>query len=200
MMLNSTSAKLDDSFFRIFPELNVGGGIKLLDLKLQDDASYFEMMSDPEVTKYMSDEDLPKSVEDARNDVKFWGSLFYRKYGVYWKIAFEDSNELIGTVGLNMLSKYNKRAEISYDLKQKYWRQGIMKRVLSNVLLFAFQRMHLERIEARTMLENEPSRKLLEKMGFKLEGILRKYRLIRAVHEDITLYSLMRDELRIKHD
>jgi RimJ/RimL family protein N-acetyltransferase len=44
------------------------------------------------------------------------------------------------------------------------------------------------------MLNNIPSQKMLEKFNFKREGIMRGYRQIRGVQEDIVLYSLIRPE------
>jgi ribosomal-protein-alanine N-acetyltransferase len=54
--------------------------------------------------------------------------------------------------------------------------------------------MNLYRIEARTMLDNIASQKLLEKVGFKKEGILRGYRIIRGEPIDVVLYSITRND------
>jgi [ribosomal protein S5]-alanine N-acetyltransferase len=152
------------------------------------------MMSDPEVVKYLSDEDIPTSVESAEQEIKFWGGLFYRKQSVFWAVADTASNKFIGTVGYNSWNIHNRRAEISYDLMRDHWRKGIMTKALNNALVFGFKNMDLMRIEARTMLENIPSQKILEKVGFKKEGILRNYRIIRGEPIDVLIYSLVRSD------
>lgn len=176
-------------FFSRFPTLNLGD-IKLRDLMLSDKDKYYEMMSDPEVTKYLSDEDIPTSVTQAEEEIKFWGGLFYRKQSVFWAIAESGNDQFIGTVGYNTWNYANKRGEISYDLMRKHWRKGIMTRALNNALIFGFKEMDLLRIEARTMVDNIPSQKILEKVGFKREGIQRNYRVIRGEPIDVILYGL----------
>ena len=180
-------------FYSKFPVIELGE-YTLRDLMLSDKEHYYEMMADEEVVQYLSDEDIPKSVSEAESEIKFWGGLFYRKISVFWALANTQTNEFMGTVGYNSWNVYNKRAEISYDLIRRYWRKGIMTKALNNALIFGFQTMGLQRIEARTMLDNIPSQKILEKLGFKKEGVLRSYRVIRGKPTDIVLYSLIKSD------
>ncbi len=180
-------------FFSRFPVLDLGG-IRLRDLMLSDKEEYFAMMSDPEVVQYLSDEDIPTSVEQAEQEIKFWGGLFYRKQSVFWAIADKANDKFIGTIGYNSWNIHNQRAEISYDLVREHWRKGIMTKALNNALIFGFKDMGLQRIEARTMLGNIPSQKILEKVGFKKEGVLRSYRIIREQPTDVLIYSLIRSD------
>lgn len=176
-------------FFSRFPALNLGE-VKLRDLMLSDKERYYEMMSDPEVTRYLSDEDIPTSITQAEEEIKFWGGLFYRKQSIFWAIAESTGDQFIGTVGFNTWNYANQRGEISYDLMREHWRKGIMTRVLNNIIIFGFKEMDLLRIEARTMINNIPSQKVLEKVGFKCEGIQRNYRVIRNTPVDVVLYGL----------
>lgn len=180
-------------FYSKFPVIELGD-IKLRDLMIADARDYYEIMSNPEVIKYFSDEDIPTSPEGAIEEVKFWGGLFYRKQSVFWGIANTENDKLIGTIGYNSWNVLNRRAEISYDLKYEYWRRGIMTKALNNALIFGFREMGLTRIEARTMLDNVPSQAILEKIGFKKEGILRNYRVIYGKPVDVIIYSLIPDD------
>lgn len=161
---------------------------------LSDKNEYFAMMADPEVTKYLSDEDVPTSVNAAEDEIKFWGGLFYRRQSIFWAITDAQSDKLIGTIGFNNWNFQNKRAEISYDLIKSHWGKGIMTKVLSNIKLFAFNDMGVHRIEGRTMVDNVASQKLLNKTGFKLEGIQKGYRIIRGEPTDIALYGITKNE------
>ncbi len=162
---------------------------------LSDKHDYYEMMSDPEVVKFLSDEDVPTSVSAAEDEIKFWGGLFYRKQSVFWAVADANTNQMIGTVGYNSWNIHNCRAEISYDLKRQYWRKGIMSKVVTNAIIFGFSQMGLNRIEARTMIGNDASQGLLNKIGFKKEGIQRNYRVIRNEPIDVCLYSITKNDL-----
>lgn len=182
-------------FYSKFPEIRLDD-IVLRDLMLKDKELYFEMMRDEEVVQYLSDEDVPESIEETEKEIKFWGGLFYRKQSIFWAIADSKSDEFMGTIGYNSWNVYNGRAEISYDLMRKYWRKGIMSKALHNSIIFGFKKMQLQRIEARTMPGNIPSQKILEKLGFKKEGVLRNYRIIRGKPEDVVMYSLIREDYK----
>ena len=104
---------------------------------------------------------------------------------------------MIGTIGYNSWNFYNGRAEICYELMPEYWRRGIMTKCLTNALSLGFKKMHLHRIEAKCMVHNIASQGILNKMGFKREGILRHYRVIRGKPTDVCLYALLREEFAI---
>ena len=180
-------------FFSRFPNIELGD-IKLRDLMLKDKELYFKMMANPLNAQFQSDEDVPKTLEEAEENIKYWGGLFYRKQSIFWTIADSKTDDLMGTIGFNNWNFHNRRAEISYDLDSKYWRKGIMTRVVNNILIFAFNTMNLYRIEARTMQDNIPSHKILEKIGFKREGIQRAYRMINNQPTDIISYSLIKKD------
>lgn len=180
-------------FFTKFPEMQLGN-ITLRDLKLDDNPNYFKLYSDPNVIAAQSDEDLATSIEESMDELKSHSRAFYYKRGVYWAIVKHDTDELIGTIGYNTWNFYNRRGEVCYNLMSDYTRQGIMTRALTNVLLLGFKQMNLYRIEARTMIDNYSSQELLKKMGFKLEGILRGYRVIKDKPCDITLYTLIPED------
>jgi ribosomal-protein-alanine N-acetyltransferase len=187
-----TIIKLRD-FFKKFPEIDLGD-IKLRDMRIGDAEAYFEYLTHPQVEKFLSDEDIPTSSDEALKIVKMWGSLFYNKSGIFWTIADSKSDKLIGSIGFSSWNFYNRRAEISYDLHYDYWGKGIATKAISNVLKLAFNEMLLYRIEARTMLENQVSQHLLDKFYFKQEGLMKGYRFIRGDFADILLYSLVKPD------
>lgn len=180
-------------FYSKFPVIDLGD-VKLRDLMLSDRQDYFDLMNDEEVSKFQSDEDVPATLEEAESEIKFWGGLFYRRQSIFWAIADSKTDKFIGNIGFNSWNVNNRRAEISYDLMKPYRRKGIMTKCLTNVLIFGFNNMNLFRIEGRTMSDNEPSQKMLEKVGFKKEGIQRGYRMIRMHPADIVLYGITRDD------
>lgn len=181
------------SFFSKFPVIELGD-IVLRDLMLADKQDYFDMMSSPEAIKFQSDEDIPTTLEESEEEIKFWGGLFYRKQSIFWAIADAKTNKFMGTIGFNNWNITNRRAEISYDLLSSHWRKGIMTKVLTNVLIFAFSNMNVFRIEARTIPNNIPSQNLLNKIGFTQEGLQRGYRVIRGEPIDVSLYAITKND------
>ena len=57
-----------------------------------------------------------------------------------------------------------------------------------------FERINLNRIEATTNLDNAGSRRVLAKVGFVEEGVLRDYRYWRGAFYDLRMFSLLRRE------
>ena len=178
-----------EEFFKKFPVIELGD-IRLRDLVASDTPEYYKMMSDPETVQYLSDEDIPRNLEEAKEEVRFWGGLFYRRQSVFWAIAEAQTDTFIGTIGYNYWNIHNQRADVTYDLKKSHWRRGIMNKALQCVVEFGFEKMALFRIEAHTMPGNIASQKLLEKKGFRKEGVLDCYRVVRGKPIDVHLYSL----------
>ena len=85
----------------------------------------------------------------------------------YWVITEKNSDQMIGSICLWNLSEDGKTAEVGYDLNPKFQRRGIMNESLKCILDFGFNTLQLEVIEAYTQRRNEPSKKLLERNGFK---------------------------------
>ena len=182
-----------EKFFRKFPIIRFGDFI-LRELMLADNIRYYQLLSDPNVSQYLSDEDIPSSPEAAIEEIKFWSSLFYLKHSIYWCIAEAKTNNLIGTIGFNSWSFYNNRAEISYELMSQYWRRGIMSATMSQVLDFAFTTMQIHRMEAKTMTHNIASQKFLEKHNFTHESLMKAYRKVRGKFVDIETYVLFKND------
>jgi len=66
------------------------------------------------------------------------------------------------------------KAEIAYWLSEKYWGKGIMTEAVKLVTKFGFDELKLRRIYALVFSFNKSSMRVLEKSGYKFEGILRK--------------------------
>lgn len=65
-------------------------------------------------------------------------------------------------------SKNKKTAEVGYDLDPEFQSKGIMSESLKMIIDFGLKKLKLDKIEAFTHAENESSKKLLEKNGFRL--------------------------------
>ncbi|GAB2219177.1 hypothetical protein Droror1_Dr00006808 [Drosera rotundifolia] len=84
------------------------------------------------------------------------------------------------------------RARIGYALARDHWGKGIMTAALRIAAEKAFEEMEgLVRLEALVEAENLGSVRVLEKVGFKREGVLRKYGICDGVVRDFCIYSLL---------
>ena len=109
---------------------------------------------------------------------------------------FDVANErLMGgiTIG-NIRHGVAQCGQIGYWIGQRYAGQGFMPEALRLVANHAFDTLKLHRVEAACIPENVRSVRVLEKAGFKREGLLRSYLRINGVWHDHYLYSRIADD------
>ena len=97
---------------------------------------------------------------------------------------------MIGTCGYNIWVRPAHRSLLGYDLNRSHWGQGLMGEALTAILDFGFGAMQLNRVEALTFPQNTASKRLLTKLGFKKEGLLREYEYPKGSPQDMAIYSL----------
>ncbi|WP_426895911.1 GNAT family N-acetyltransferase [Rossellomorea vietnamensis] len=158
-----------------------------------DVEAYFNVMSLDSVTKYYGMESFKKK-EQAAEIIRAFRTGYESKRSMRWGIILKDTGTFIGTAGLNNLQIGQKKAEIGFEIHPDYWRSGITSEAANAVIRYAFEELELFRIGAVTFLENHSSYGLLEKIGFKKEGILRGYIFQNGVSNDTYVYSLLREE------
>ena len=113
-----------------------------------------------------------------------------------WAIADRASDDLIGTVTLFKIDCDHRRAEIGYALGSAHWGMGLASEALHLVLRHAFEALDLQRIEADTDPRNAASRRMLERLGFVQEGMLRKRWFVNDEWCDTAFYGLLREDFR----
>ena len=84
--------------------------------------------------------------------------------------------------------------ETGFALTTDYQGRGVMTQALAVLLPELFLNTRLQRVEARCAVENVASRRVLEKVGFKCEGVLRGYFLLHGRRVDHYLYAILRDD------
>ena len=164
-------------------------------IKESDADDIFEIFSDKEVMKYY--DLLPfSSINDAVNQVGVFRECLSEKTMIRWGIELKESNKLIGTCGFFAFSEESLKAEMGYELNSKYWNKGVMSEALKMIMDFIFKETDINRIEACVEPMNTSSLKLLESLGFTKEGLLRQYELCRDQLIDITIWGLLRSDLK----
>lgn len=113
-------------------------------------------------------------------------------------IRREDSC-LLGAITLDNIRRGPAQAgTLGYWIGQSFARQGYMRESIGAVVHHAFERLNLSRIEAACLPENTASRALLERSGFKYEGVAQSYLQIDGRWRTHVLYSSLRSDRRGK--
>ena len=116
-------------------------------------------------------------------------------------IINRNEGALIGAITLDNIRRGpNQTATMGYWIGLPYVRKGFMSEAISALVQYAFGTLDLSRIESACLPENTPSRKVLEKCGFKYEGVAQAYIQIDGRWRTHVLYSSLRYDRRGKTD
>ena len=115
-------------------------------------------------------------------------------------IRREDAR-LLGAITLDNIRRGPAQsAQVGYWIGQDFARQGLMTEALAAVVHHAFTVLDLSRIEAACLPENVASRALLERSGFKYEGVAQSYLQIGGRWRNHVLYANLRGDRRGRAD
>ena len=163
-------------------------------LYMEDADFIFKEWSDPVVTYFMRDEEPLKSKEQAEEFLRPFQTPGNIPNSKWWGIELKTDGHLIGTCGYFRWDQQHHRAEVGYDLCPDVWGQGLMPEALRALIRYGFEEMDLNRIVAMTHAENQRSQRVLMKLGFQMEGLLREYFCRDGTYNDQLQYSLLRRE------
>jgi len=153
----------------------------------------FQHFSDPRVTRYLLDEPPVTEYSQAEEIVHFYSDAAHKNYN-RWVIAQKSDGQPMGTCGYHKWDRRHFRAEIGYDLNPAFWGKSYMTDALKVVISYGFDHMQLNRIDALVYIENERSTRLLQRLGFKQEGLLRDYFFLNGKYYDHYIFSLLKKE------
>lgn len=140
----------------------------------EDSQKIFDFFSNENVTRFYG-QDSFTSIEQAKQLIDLYANQYLEKRGIRWGIELKETKEIIGTIGFHAWSPKHKRAEIGYELQPVYWRKGYATEAVTKIFTYGFNEIGLTRVGAVVFIENDASNRLLTKLGFQKEGILRNY-------------------------
>jgi ribosomal-protein-alanine N-acetyltransferase len=162
-----------DVLFESFPEIENPTTV-LRRIQANDAKALFAVLPDIEVTRHYDDAAFT-DMNQAREQIDAWEHGYRSKRCIRWGIALKDDPTLIGSCGYYGFHPWHMRGSIGYELNRGYWRRGFMSEALSAIVTLGFEAVGLNRIEAVVMPENTASIRLLERLGFQSEGVLREF-------------------------
>jgi len=101
----------------------------------------------------------------------------------------------LGSVGLKVVSQFDKCADVGYWVRSSRAHQGIAPLAVRLVARFGFQELGFHRMELVMPMENQPGWRLAAEAGAKREGILRQRKLLQGKSHDAIIYSLVEGDL-----
>ncbi len=159
-------------------------------LRSEDAERLSEIVNDLEVREYLSN---PFPYMEQREE-KFIESLALQKVPTDIVFGIEVDGKLIGTVGLHRINWVSRNCYFAIAIDKEYWNRGIGTEATRLILKYAFEHLNLHKVLLEVYEYNERAIRVYEKVGFKVEGRLRKNRYLKGKYYDVIVMGLLQEE------
>lgn len=103
----------------------------------------------------------------------------------------------VGSMGFNKIDTVNNNAEIGYWLSSCYQGKGIVTECVKEMLNYGFIDLNLNRIQIRCSYLNTKSKAIPERLGFKLEGVLRQDCKLDGKYSDGLIFGILKSDWEV---
>lgn len=158
-----------------------------------DDTMLKYWVSDPEIQTLYSE-----PVYSTKQEVKELLTKYIESYSkpdyYRWAVILKETNECIGQIAFFLIDNKNHFGEIEYCIGKKFQNKGLATEATTALQKFGFETINLNKIQICHKSINEPSKRVIEKCGFRYEGTLRDYFYMDGKYVDRLFYSMLRKE------
>jgi len=109
---------------------------------------------------------------------------------VRWLVRLASDGAVCGSITVGEIDERKGRANLGYWIGATHARRGLMSEALPLAIELAFRELGLRDLHAYVLPQNQPSRALLARVGFRLGGLARGYRVVRGVARDHERWEL----------
>ena len=168
------------------PPISTLPGFALRQLERSDLADWYAYLSLPEVIEHTSWnlrglEDLNSGLDRCEDPAPDSPCRL--------AVVDRETDALIGTIGFHTVSAVNRSAELAFDYAPRYWGRGIATAMCNTVTEWSYQNFKFVRVQATVLETNLPSEHVLQRCGFRYEGLLRAYRMVRGSPGNFKMYA-----------
>lgn len=144
---------------------------------------------------------LPLAVPTADSVADYLDSLLAgdasaNRHEFQFAIEPKAVGHIAGSIRIRIRDAASAEADVGYGLDSRFGGRGFATEALRAVLRFGFEALRMQRIQATTDIRNEGSWRLLERTGFRREGLMRDHMCVRGTWRDSWLYALPEAEWR----
>ncbi len=168
--------------------------LRLRQFRADDVDAMHACFADPEAMRFWNQPTYTKRIETERSVRSFVDCTpsYYR----FWAVADAGTDRCLGLVNYHDGHIRSRRASIGYMIDPALHRQGIATEAVTAMLDFCVSELGLHRLQAFIHPDNRASIRLIEKLGFRREGLLRDNLRVGEVWRDDLLYALLAAEWR----
>ncbi|MBC8755770.1 GNAT family N-acetyltransferase [Kordia sp. YSTF-M3] len=179
--------------------LKIDDTIELKSLAQSDALAIFNTIDSQRIYlgKWLPFVALTKELADTENFIN--SVLNTPKEKLEFVFTIRKHDEFVGLIGLKNTDTLNKKTEIGYWLSEKSQGQGIITKSVAKLCDFIFNELHLNRIEIKCAIGNEPSIGIPKRLGCTFEGIERQGEWIKDdLYHDLEVYSKLKSDVFAK--
>ena len=141
------------------------------EIRPEDEADMFAMDSDAEVHRYLGNKPYTE-ISQTRDNIAFIRKQ-YEDHGVgRWAVLHKETDEFVGWTGFKrmteMVNGHINHLDFGYRHARKFWGQGYGHEAAIAALTYGVETLGFKDIYAMTEVSNAGSRRILEKLGFRL--------------------------------
>jgi ribosomal-protein-alanine N-acetyltransferase len=137
------------------------------------------------------------TLSEQRRELELEGELRREDRRYVHGIFLSDDDRMVGRVSLdNIVRGAWQNATIGYFVDQEHNGRGIATQAVTDAVRFAFNEIGLHRVQAGVMPRNVGSIRVVEKAGFRYEGMSPRYLQINGVWEDHNMYAITVEDWR----
>nr|WP_086662880.1 GNAT family N-acetyltransferase [Lentzea kentuckyensis] len=149
--------------------------------------------SDPEVCRYLYSEPGPIEETQQRLDKSLTMDELTEE-GQWLVMAVTLEDRVIGDVVLKWVSEKDRQGELGYVFNPAYQGKGYAREAAEAMLRIGFEEMKLHRIAAVCDPRNEPSWRLMERLGMRREAHFRESEMFKGEWGDCFIYAMLEEE------
>ncbi|MDR0268296.1 GNAT family N-acetyltransferase [Paenibacillus sp.] len=173
--------------FQFSPVL-AGERIKLRLIEKKDAPSLLAILSDPLVMKYVTQGSLFSFSRSRRVADELLNTR--RQDSIHYGIWLSEEEGPVGVVSLQNWRQECCDAMVGYMLDRRFWHQGLATEALGTLLRYAFNELHIQRVEGRCHAVNTASERVMQRNGMVLERTFSQKRMFFTAPLEMKIYSL----------
>ena len=170
-----------------------GERVRLRAVEPDDWQTFFDWNRDSDAARSAYRVPFPRSAEGTRR----WAAetaLRQPEGDVYRWVIENLAGEMVGSINTHSCDPRNGTFGYGITIRQEYQRRGYASEAIALVLRYYFEELRYQKASVRAYSFNEPSIRLHERLGFQLEGRLRREVYTEGRYFDVLAFGITAEE------
>ena len=160
-----------------------------------DFEALYAYQSLPEVTRFLYWETrTPEESREALTSRMSSDVLTTQGQNLVLAVYWPEADAVVGEVNLHWVSEQHRQGEVGYVFHPIYHGKGLAREATEVMLRLGFEELGLHRIAAHCEARNEPSWRLMERLGMRREAHLVQNEFFKGEWSDELVYAMLADE------